>query len=84
MYDQFYDHMLAALGLEGLYKARSRGKPDGCAVYWNPNKWRLERFHSIDFNDFAAADAAESGGSPEDFARDNVALLVELHPVRTA
>mmetsp|Transcript_20350 Transcript_20350/g.65065 ORF Transcript_20350/g.65065 Transcript_20350/m.65065 type:complete len:352 (+) Transcript_20350:337-1392(+) len=80
MYDRYFDPALASLGLEGLYKSRTRRKPDGCAVYWNPDKWRLERFHSVDFNDFAVADAAEHGGTPEDYARDNVALIVELHP----
>ena len=79
------------LGYDGQYKQKSResmgqyGKIDGCATFWNLNKFSLLENYSLEFNDYAVYTASEMNLSEHEYRkvvnqlnRDNIAQIIIL------
>ena len=100
--DHYESHVYAALseaGYEGVYKQKTRqsmglaGKVDGCAVFWNRNKFHMAESYSIEFNEVAQRQATQVLGlnlrSDEGIAfvnrlsKDNIAQLVVLELIQS-
>ena len=59
-------------GYTGVYLKRSGDKNDGCATLWKENRFRLLQYTPVLYR---------RGGLLD---RDNVAVIVELQPLRTS
>lgn len=47
--ESFYDYYLNERGYQGVYKRRTHGKIDGCAIYFKTNKFNLVELAKVEF-----------------------------------
>eukprot|EP01035_Chromulina_nebulosa_P018937 gene18937-24744_t len=84
------------IGYECLYKQKSResmgiyGKVDGCAMFWNRNKFSVIDNYTIDFNDLARREVDKMNLDEADIrkyitrlSRDNIAQVAFLEVLHT-
>ncbi|CAN0242487.1 unnamed protein product, partial [Phaeothamnion confervicola] len=85
-YASHFQPQLAERGYDGLYKSKTResmglvGQVDGCAMFWNRNKFRVSENYTIELNECArgAVDAMHlRPGDAQQFlhrlSKDNIA-----------
>lgn len=72
-YHSHYLPWLTSRGFRGLYKKRTGSKPDGCAIFYNADAWRLAEHTTVEFRQPRA---------PAVLDRDNVGIIARLVPQR--
>jgi mRNA deadenylase 3'-5' endonuclease subunit Ccr4 len=70
-YKEFYLQQLSKLGYEGVYKQKTNGKEDGCAIFYNRDDFYVLSNTEVEYNDIAKKD-------PTFYMTDNVAQVVKL------
>ena len=74
--DHYETHFIPDLGARdfiGLYKKRTGDKDDGCAVFFNKNKFILEDFAQVEYHQPYA----------KSLNRDNIALITKFRPIQS-
>jgi mRNA deadenylase 3'-5' endonuclease subunit Ccr4 len=90
-YDWF-ENNLESLGYRGLFKQRTRGRTDGCAIFYQDHKFKLVKTEAVELNRFAYNDpdmqklnefflGYNRGQAADRTKKDCVALFAMLQPV---
>ena len=67
----FYNKHLKDLGYDGIFKQRTNGKVDGCAIYYKTGKFKLIEKNDVEYYQYYSSDLSL-------LDRDNVAIIARL------